>query len=127
MKFNNDLIEDLRKSMSLTRLANVGLFQRLDFDIEHEAYREVRLHRAVLDKALVDMFSVVPVIKKDVDTWLSLKNRDFIDAAERAALDPELVYKVFMLMKEILVGDKARFKKFGPRKQTDEKSKEEIN
>jgi len=32
-----------------------------------------------------------------------------------------------MLMKEILVGDKARFKKFGPRKQTDEKSKEEIN
>lgn len=110
-----EFIKYLQDNMSLTRLATVGLFQKLDTDEGVEVNREIKLHRAVLDKALVDMFSTRKSIKKDVDEWLSLSNPAFRSASERACLDPELVYKLFMLMKKILVGDKARFRKFGPR------------
>lgn len=116
---DKDTLKDLQQNMSLTRLATVGLFQKLDTDDGIEVRKEIRLHRAVLDKALVDMFSLIPSIKRDVDRWLHLDNPDFREASERAALEPELVYKMFMLMKQILVGDKARFRKFGPRNKKD--------
>ena len=102
--------------MSLTRLASVGLFQKIHTD-DGDVVREVRLHRAVLDKALVDLFSDEPDIKQDVDDWLFMENPDFIACCERAGLDPELVYFVFKHMPKILVGDKAKFKTFGKTKK----------
>lgn len=102
----------LQEKMSLTRLATVGLFQKLDTDDANEVKREIKLHRAVLDKALIDMFSIIPKIKKDVDDWLYLDNPDFIAASERADLDPKQVYEIFMLMKKVLIGDHAKFKSF---------------
>ncbi len=79
--------------------------------------REIILHRAVLDKALVDSFSVYPTIKKEVDDWLRLSNLNFREACERAALEPELVFKTFKIMHELLQGDKGRFKKLGKKKK----------
>lgn len=111
------LIKELQEEMSLTRLASVGLFQKMGTDDGPEIAREIRLHRAVLDKALVDMFSPRKRIKRDVEVWLDITNPDFREASERAALEPELVYKVFKSMKEILQGEKAKFKKCGPRKK----------
>lgn len=103
--------------MSLTRLAKTGLFHKLDVDeVDIPIKREIKLHRAVLDKALVDSFSVVDRIRKGVERWLKMNNQDFLDACERAMLQPENVYETFNTMHKILVGDKGRFKKFGPRK-----------
>lgn len=102
--------------MSLIRLAKTGLFIKLSVNEEYtEIAREIKLHRAVLDKAIIDSFSIVPSIKQDVDDWLDLDNPIFIEACERAFLEPELVYATFKSVKRILQGDKAKFKKFGKR------------
>jgi hypothetical protein len=103
----------LQESMSLTRLATVGLFQKIPTTEDLiEIKRDLHLHRCVLDKALVDMFSAIPEIRKDVEDWLSLENPDFSDACERAFLEPILVYQTFIEIKRILVGDKAKFNVF---------------
>jgi hypothetical protein len=78
--------------------------------------REITLHRAVLDKALVDMYNPSPKIRNDAKNWLRLNSKDFITACERAWLEPELVYKTFHIILSMLQGDKAAFKKLGPRK-----------
>lgn len=118
------LIEELQGSMSLTRLAKIGLFQKMlvdDPDIEIK--REVKLHRAVLDKALVDSFSNRDKIRKAVEYWLNLTNKEFRDACDRAVLAPDLVYRTFHLMKKILKGKNAQFPKYGKRKsQTEQRT-----
>ena len=118
MLLPEDFKQELQKSMSLSRLAKTGLFQKLGYeagDGSIEVYREIKLHRAVLDKALIDSFSDTKSVKEDVDKWLNLNNREFIEACERALLDPKLVFKTFKVMKEVLQGKNAKFRKFGQR------------
>jgi hypothetical protein len=107
------LLDELRQDMSLTRLAKTGLFQRMDLDSSDDEARALKLHRAVLDRALIDSFSCVPKIREDVEKWLVRDDQDFIDCCERAGLDSDLVFKVFKLMKDILKGKKASFTPFG--------------
>jgi len=109
------LKKELRQKMSLNRLAKTGLFQKLPY--EHgggdvSIARELKLHRAVLDKALIDMFAESKETRQDVSDWLYLDNPDFIEACERAFLKPEYVYKTFQTIKEILKGANAKLKKF---------------
>jgi hypothetical protein len=111
--------------MSLTRLAKTGLFQkiRLTGDEPEEIVKMVKLHRAVLDKALVDSFSVVDRVRNNVEYWLKLSNKDFVEACDRAMLEPELVYDTFYLMKEILKGQNATFKRFGKKAKPEQEPK----
>ena len=97
--------------MSLIRLSKTGLFRRMDFEGYELVSREVLLHRAVLDHALLDWFSENPEIKNDVDKWLSLDNEDFIDACDRAVLEPKKVFLTFKAVRNILKGENAKFKK----------------
>ncbi len=108
--------------MSLTRLAKTGLFKRISVEewINSDLQKEITLHRAVLDQALLDYFSMDPDTKQDVVGWLSVDNQEFIDACDRAALDPDLVYKTFRAMKEILKGDNAKFRLFVGKTSKDE-------
>jgi hypothetical protein len=101
--------------MSVSRLTKTGLFQRLPFetgDGDVTISRELKLFRAVLDKALIDSFSDVPEIKQDVEDWLDLDNQDFLDVCAFAFLDPELVYGVFKVLPTIIQGEHAKPKKF---------------
>lgn len=109
------LIRELKKEMSVTRLANVGLFQKFSYNEIHdeELKKLVKLHRAVLDKALLDSFSPAKHIREDVESWLYPDNPDFIEACERALLNPKRVYLIFKIMKKILKGKNAQFRQFG--------------
>ncbi len=119
--FPPQLLKELQSDMSLTRLAKTGLFQKMDLDDSGVAgQRELRLHRAVLDRALIDSFSCVDHIREEVQQWLKKDNPDFIDCCERAGLDSDLVYRCFFLMKEILQGNKARFTPFGKKQIKDD-------
>lgn len=96
------ILKELAKSMSLKRLWHTGLFYRLPVPEEHEELTaEIKLHRAVLDRALLDMFHPEDLVRSDVTTWLELLNPDFIEACERADLEPSLVYELFLNVKEI--------------------------
>ncbi len=64
MQLNPELLKELDKELSLTRLTKVGLFRRLDLDGFEPIEREVILHRSVLDKALIDWFSDNKAVKK---------------------------------------------------------------
>ncbi len=118
MKNADYLITELRLRMNLDRLAKVGLFQKMSFEHDGgslEIQRELKLHRAVIDRALLDTFLDVPEIKEEAIAWFSITNNDFKRACERALLDPELVIRTYDAMKEILKGENGRFKKLGPR------------
>lgn len=116
MRFTKELKQELEEVLSLTRLAKTGLFQKLSFEHGEGSIiisRELKLHRAVLDKALVDSFSNKKEIKKEIETWLDLDNQDFIDACDRAMLKPEHVFETFKTIKKLLKGEKAKFRQFG--------------
>lgn len=120
---SNKLEKELSRELSIFRLAFTGLFIKLDLDIEDEALRrELKLHRAVLDRALTDWFSDNKEIKKDVTDWLNLQNPDFQEACERAFLKPEDVLEVFHSVRRILKGKNAKFKKVNARKKRRKKS-----
>lgn len=99
-----ELIDEMKSKMSVFRLAKSGFFQKIKLsgDEPEEIAKMVKMHRAVLDKALVDSFSTVPRLRGSVERWLKLTNNDFIDACDRAMLDPKLVYNSFHMVKEIL-------------------------
>lgn len=109
---SKDLEEELAGKMSLTRLAKAGLFKKLPTDGHEEIRKELILHRCVLDKALIDMFSSNKKLKKEIEDWLDLDNPDFIECCELAYLTPEKVYSTFQAMKRILRGKNAEFNKF---------------
>ncbi len=91
--------------MSLKRLYHAGLFVRLPIPEGHEELSaEIRLHRAVLDQALLDLYSKDEGTKEDVELWLDEENNDFTDACDRADLPPKLVYEAFLLVRKIIVG-----------------------
>lgn len=109
-----ELKKELRKKLSLIRLAKTGFFKRIP--IAHPGIEtELLLHRAVLDRALIDSFSAHKDTKKEVEDWLNLSNPDFVEACDRALLSPKGVYTTFKLFKQILRGNNARFRKFGQR------------
>ena len=97
------LLKELTKELSLKRLYHTGLFQRLPNN-HADLTAEINLHRAVLDRALLDCFHIDVPTKKDVEKWLDLSNPDFITSCERADLEPRLVYELFIRVKEILKG-----------------------
>lgn len=120
----NRLEYELSQKLSIHRLACTGLFIKLDMEPEDDLIRrEIKLYRAVLDKALTDWFHGSKEIKKDVDDWLDLYNPDFQDACERAFLKPEDVLEVFHTIRRILKGKNAKFKKVRKRKKRPKKSK----
>jgi hypothetical protein len=105
---------ELSKKLSILRLACTGLFVKIDIDPEDDLIRrEIKLYRAVLDKALTDWFRSSKEIRKDVNDWLDLNNPDFQEVCERAFLKPEDVLEVFHTVRRILKGKNARFKKVG--------------
>jgi hypothetical protein len=109
-----ELLQELKDQMSLSRLAKTGLFQRMAVpDEAKEVRREIKLHRAVLDKALVDSFSLTSRIRVSVEGWLRLDNPDFKQACERAYLDPTSVFRVFHVIKEVIKGKNAKFRRYG--------------
>ena len=111
------LINELQQDMNLDRLAKTGLFQKLAIDPDDEPIKnELKLHRAVLDRALVDSFSEFKTVRREIKNWLSLANPDFIDACDRAQLHPKAVFQIFSAIREVLTGDLAKFRKFGKKK-----------
>jgi len=107
-----ELISELQSELSLDRLAKTGLYIKLSVSEEDLCIRqELTLHRAVLDRALLDSFLPDPLLKEDAKAWFDLSNRDFRDACDRAWVKPELVYQVYKQMHKILQGDKAKFSK----------------
>jgi hypothetical protein len=96
--------------MSLIRLANTGLFKRIEAP-SPDIHGEVMLFRTVLDRALIDTFSSSTKIRRSAKRWLNLESVAFREACDRALLDPELVYIAFNEVRRIL-GNDARFKSF---------------
>lgn len=106
------LRRELKKRLSLIRLAKTGFFQKADI-VHYSIEGELKLHRKVLDKALIDSFSPHDVIRGDVELWLDLDNPDFIACCELAMLEPKGVFAAFGAFKQILRGKNARFEGFG--------------
>lgn len=95
------LLEELSQGMTLKRLYHAGLFVRLPV-VHEELTAEIKLHRAVLDQAILDQFSRTDGVKRDVERWLDLNGEDFKEACHRADLEPRLVFEVFIQIKKIL-------------------------
>jgi hypothetical protein len=113
-----ELYSELKKKLSLIRLAKTGFFKKAE--IPHPSIAsELILHRAVLDKALIDSFNPKFEIRNEVEEWLDLTNPDFIEACSRAMLSPKGVYDSFKLFKKLLRGKNARFNGFSTRVQKD--------
>ena len=118
---NQELFDELQNKMSLARLSKFGLFQKIGYNgTEDINERELKLHRAVLDKALIDLFSNDKVIRQEVLDWLDGENQDFFDACERAMLKPKLVEMAFREVHRIIAGKNAKFKGFRKRYTTEE-------
>lgn len=115
LSFPPDLIEELQKKMDLDRLAKTGLFIKLDYTGYEPIQEELRLHRAVLDRALLDTFYPIPEIRDEAKDWFSLEDDDFLQACDRAMVEPKTAIKLVEMMHTILVGDKAKFR-LGPKK-----------
>lgn len=99
------LLLELKNKMTFKRLSKLGLFQQLPIDPEYLPVKpEVTLHRAVLDKALLDLFVQDKKIKDDVLKWLDIKNPDFLESCKRAVLDPDQVYETFATMRKVIDG-----------------------
>lgn len=79
------------------------MFQRLPCD-HADLVAEITLHRAVLDRGLMDSFHHDPEIRNDTAVWLDLNGQDFIAASERADLDPRLVFEIFVIVREMFKG-----------------------
>jgi hypothetical protein len=77
-----------------TRLARKGLFVLLPMNSEHES--EVRLFRAVLDKALYDCLDADNAkVRTEALEWVSTDNEDFVEVCTLAMLNPEFVKDKF--------------------------------
>jgi len=88
--------------MSVSRLTKTGLFKKLPPPTE-DTRVELLLHRAVLDKALLDLFTEEEDHRHDAKHWLDLDNPNFVEICEIAFLDPELVFKLFLMVKRIFI------------------------
>jgi len=101
-------IEQIKKEIGhkikLSRLSRTGLFNNDKFfGIEDKSVQaDVCLHRTVLDRALLDYFHEDNLIRNDVEEWLDPENGEFIDACERARIEPILVYETFLLVEEMV-------------------------
>lgn len=122
-RISKRLQQELKQKMSLTRLAKTGFFKRADV-VDPSVSRELLLHRAVLDKALIDSFSSVDDTRLDVEEWLDINNEDFLFCCDLAMLEPESVFNAFKEFKGILKGNKARFRRFGKKHNTNKEEKE---
>jgi len=104
-KIPTELVEELQDQMSIYRLRRVGFFQRLPVDSEiHRP--ELEMFRTILDRALIDFFSIREEIRVDVEEWLSLDNPDFIEISTNADLSPEFVYQAFYAVSVMLQAGK---------------------
>lgn len=121
-----ELRKELTQRLSLIRLAKTGFFKKATLD-HVDISRELVLHRAVLDKALIDTFSADEDIKGEVDDWLSLDNQDFLDCCDNAMLNPQGVYASFKLFKNLLKGKNARFQGFKKGPTSSEEEQESTN
>lgn len=89
-----DLKSLLTDTMTVSRLLKTGLFKKLPSPVE-DIRQDLLLHRAVLDKALLDQFDKHEQYRIQSKLWATLENSDFVEVSERALLDPELVLLVF--------------------------------
>jgi hypothetical protein len=87
--------------MTLSRLTRTGLFKRWSGVDEHIG-PEVRLFRAVLDRALIDYFSSDREIRKEVVSWLKEDDLDFQYVCQAALMKPHVVLTIFKEMKKTL-------------------------
>lgn len=99
------LMSELKDIFSLKRLTTRGLFQSLELPeglVGKQNRRSVKMFRAVLDRALVDTFSIYEDLRTETREWASTENEDFLISCERALLEPDKVLQVFEAFKEIL-------------------------
>jgi hypothetical protein len=90
--------------MSLERLLRTGLFRKL-VPKDSPVCREQTLFCEVLDQALFDSYLCT---EEGDDTWFDLDNPDFILICNWSLLDPELVLKAYLSVREIIEGDNAK-------------------
>lgn len=125
VRLTSNLISELTSTMTVGRLTRTGLFSRLDI-LDEEGYNDILLHRSVLDRALIDLFSPHEALRKDVQDWLRMDNDSFIFACERACLEPDKVYSTFKAIEVILKdGGTTEYNKPRTTKQTN--SSEQVN
>jgi hypothetical protein len=93
--------QTLKSKLNLIRLARIGLFKRWS---TYNKYvdKELKLYRAILDRALIDLFSKEDAIREDVEEWLDLNNPDFIFICKSASLKPEKVYNIFKTIQWVI-------------------------
>tara|TARA_R110000851_G_scaffold33135_5_gene88280 strand:- start:498 stop:785 length:288 start_codon:yes stop_codon:yes gene_type:complete len=87
-------------------LTRTGLFYKKDYKEvgwpvppSPEIYGETQLFRKILDYALIDYLGNCPELRQDAEEWLCLDDPDFIETCECADIDPEIVFKVFVMFR----------------------------
>ena len=95
------LEKELRGRLTITRLAKTGFFRKAK-NIPEEARKEIKLFRAILDKALVDAVSPKPNLRDDAVNWFNLNDKDFLFICECAYLEPTKVIAGYEAIKRIL-------------------------
>lgn len=97
-----ELLEELRETMSLSRIVKDGFFVREEyFDPPSESF--IKLNRVVLDRALVDHFIADKNYRYQSKLWRNLDNIEFVETCDRADLDSELVFLCFDVITDILL------------------------
>jgi len=110
---NKKVLKSFKETMSLTRLVQVGFFNAIELPANLKPVeRELKLHRAVLDKSLIDCFSSNKQVKRKARKWPCLNNDNFIVCCEFALFEPAFVKDVFFAYRKILRGKNAKMKGF---------------
>lgn len=96
-RLSPELFLELKRDLPAKRLAKTHIFlEKFSYEgIPTDLKHIVALHRSVLDRALVDMFSPYSYVRDDVFDWLDLENDAFVYSCERAGIPAETVYVVF--------------------------------
>lgn len=100
-KLPPELMKEMSKKLSVSRLSKYGFFKLIECPSE-KFYNEIILFRAVLDRALIDVFSKRDDIRRSALRWARMDNKPFINTCLCAGIEPEHVYAVFKTLPKFL-------------------------
>jgi hypothetical protein len=99
---NKEELKEFKKRFSPIRISKYGFFSQLEVEEEEAAVvREINLFRSILDRSLVDLFSVDDELRNSVLDWVDLNNKDFVFICKNAYLNPEQVFYIFLTLEKL--------------------------
>jgi hypothetical protein len=97
---NSQLLEELERTMTVSRLVKTGLFAKIE-PPDEIVRPHLRLYRTVLDKALLDQFDACEEYRLQSKLWADINHLDFLEVCDLALLEPEDVLELFGIVTSV--------------------------